>query len=92
MQDISDVGMWRMVSRGLSMQTVIEGRSPVGKPLAYLGCKGSAPVTGRLNKDERRSRGGGRRRCGTVQGLRGASRKPKKLAGVSNANDTEDGA
>jgi hypothetical protein len=45
MQDTSDVEMWRMVSRGLSMPTVIEGGSPDGKPLAYLGCKVNAPTS-----------------------------------------------
>ena len=43
--DTDDVEMWRMVSRGLSMPTVIEGGSPDGKPPAYLGCKVSAPIS-----------------------------------------------
>jgi rhodanese-related sulfurtransferase len=35
---------WRTVSRGLSTPTVTEGRSPAGRPPAWLGCRANAPV------------------------------------------------
>lgn len=42
---IGSAGMLRMASRGLSMPAVIEGRWPVGKLPACLGCKVRAPVS-----------------------------------------------
>src|SRR5688572_8753427 len=44
---IDEAGMWRTVSRGLSTPIAIEGGSPVGRRPVLLGCRVSAPVTGR---------------------------------------------